>query len=294
MPTITTIRKGALEASVSSMGAQLMSLRLDGGEYLWQGDERFWPRRAPILFLIVGCLRDGFAKSAAGEVRLGRHGLARNHEHRIVERTEDSVTFQLDSTPETMRAYPYAFRLNMTYAVDGERMLQRFTVTNTGDETMPFTLGGHPAFNVPAPGADGEAFDDYELRFARPWTATSPTLDAGGLCDFDRPLSVLEDADSLPLSHELFDTYLTLTLQDVPGRTVTLLGTKGGHGVKLDFDDFPYLGVWSAPGAPFVAIEPWRGVATCRDEPDIFEEKRGMESLDPGERASYEFSVSPF
>ena len=182
----------------------------------------------------------------------------------------------------------------MTYAVDGERMLQRFTVTNAGDEIMPFTLGGHPAFNVPAPKADGESFDDYELRFTRPWTAVSPAIDTDGLCDFDRPFTLFEDADALPLSHGLFDKYLTLTFQDVPGRTVTLLGTKSGRGVELDFDDFPYLGVWSAPGAPFVAIEPWRGVATCHDESDIFEEKRGMESLDLGEEVSYEFSVSPF
>ncbi len=294
MSTTTTIRKGALEASIDSQGAQLMSLKLSGNEYLWQGDEKFWPRRAPILFPIVGCLRNNFAKSAAGEVHLGRHGLARNYEHRIVEKTEDSVTFELESTPETMSAFPYAFRLNMTYTVDGERMLQRFTVTNTGDEIMPFTLGGHPAFNVPAPDANGESFDDYELRFTRPWTAVSPAIDADGLCDFDRPFTLFEDADTLSLSHELFDKYLTLTFQDVPGRTVTLLGTKSGHGVELDFDDFPYLGVWSAPGAPFVAIEPWRGVATCHDESDIFEEKRGMESLDLGEKVSYEFSVSPF
>ena len=294
MSTITTIRKGGLEASIDSMGAQLMSLRLNGNEYLWQGDKKYWPRRAPILFPIVGCLRNNFAKSAAGEVHLGRHGLARNYEHAIVEQTDASVTLELESTPETMRAYPYAFRLNMTYAVDGERMVQRYSVTNTGDEIMPFTLGGHPAFNVPAPGTAGEGFSDYELRFARPWTAVSPSIDTDGLCDFGNPFTLFEDADSLSLSHGLFDKYLTLTLQDVPGRTVTLLGTKSRHGVKLDFGDFPYLGVWSAPGAPFVAIEPWRGVATCYDESDIFEEKRGMESLDLGQTVSNEFSVSPF
>lgn len=91
MSTITTIRR-ALEASIDSQGAQLMSLKLDGNEYLWQGDERFWPRRAPSSSP-SGCLRNNFAKSAAGEVRLGRHGPARNYDHRIVEKTENSVTF---------------------------------------------------------------------------------------------------------------------------------------------------------------------------------------------------------
>ena len=99
--SITTIRTDGLEASVDSAGAQLMSLRLEGVEYLWQGDPTWWPRRAPVLFPIVGNLRDGRAESAQGEVRLGRHGLARGLEHAIERAEADSVTYDLKSTPET-------------------------------------------------------------------------------------------------------------------------------------------------------------------------------------------------
>lgn len=293
MSELTTIRSGNLEATIDSAGAQLMSVRLDGAEYLWQGDERYWPRRAPVLFPIVGCLRGDHATSAAGEVSLKRHGIARLYDHAVAERTESSVTYELSSTPETRAAYPYDFRLNMTYAIEGDRLVQTFSVTNTGSVTLPFTVGGHPAFNVPAPGADDD-FSDYELVFPEAWTARVPTIDTSGLHDFGHMHELFRDADRLPLSHELISRLLTLVFVEVPGRAVTLAG-KGGHGVEVSFDGFDYLGVWSASDdAPFVAIEPWCGCATAYDESDVFEEKRGMIFLEPGETCERSFSMRPF
>lgn len=293
MSELTTIRSGNLEAAIDSMGAQLMSLRLDGGEYLWQGDERYWARRAPVLFPIVGCLRNDHATSAAGDVSLKRHGIARLFDHAIVERTESSVTYELLSNDETRAAFPYDFALDMTYAIEGDALVQTFSVTNRGDVTLPFTLGGHPAFNVPVPGAD-EGFSDYELVFPEEWTARVPTIDEGGLHDFSRMHELFSDSDRLPLSHDLIAELLTLVFVEVPGRTVTLLG-RSGHGVEVAFEGFDYLGVWTAtPEAPFVAIEPWCGCATAYDESDVFEEKRGMIFLEPGKTCERSFSMRPF
>lgn len=295
MATLTTISDGSLTATVDSAGAQLMSLTLDGGEYLWQGDERFWARRAPVLFPIVGCLRGDHATSAQGEVQLKRHGIARLYEHAIVGQTPSSVTFELCSTAETRAAYPFDFRLNMTYAVTDGTLSQTFAVTNTGDVDLPFTLGGHPAFNVPVPGGEDEGFDDYELVFPTPWTARVPAIDEQGLHDFSHERELFRDADRLRLSHELIAELLTVVFVEVPGRSVTLLGTKSGHGVELAFDGFDYLGVWTATDdAPFVAIEPWVGCATAYDESDVFEQKRGTITLEPGRSCERTFSMRPF
>jgi galactose mutarotase-like enzyme len=292
---ITSISEGRLSAQIDSNGAQLMSLKLDDYEYLWQGDERWWPRRAPILFPCVGVLMNGVAQSPKGEVRLGRHGLARNYEHAIVETTEKSVTFELSSTDEMLEHYPYPFKLNMAYSVDGARLTQTYAVTNTGESPMPFTLGGHPAFNVPAPASAGEKFEDYELEFSEPWTCDMPTIDADGICDLEDTYPVIVDSDKLPLTHELFEKLLTITLPKVPGRTVKLVGTKSGRGVRLDFDGFDYLGVWSADNrAPFVAVEPWTGIAACKGESGRFEEKPGTIMLAPGETCTKSFSILPF
>ena len=295
MSQLTTICSGDLTATVDSMGAQLVNLTCAGAEYLWQGDPKFWPRRAPVLFPIVGCLKNDEAMSAAGPVHLKRHGLARTNEHSIVERSESSVTFQLDSDEATRELYPFDFRLNMTYSTDGTSLAQRFAVTNTGDVDLPFTLGGHPAFNVPMPGAEGERFDDYALIFAERWSPEVPVIDERGLHDFGRMTRLMDNDRELPLSHELIERHATLVFHDVPKNRVTLVGTRSNHGVELEFDGFDYLGVWTASTeAPFLAVEPWHGCATAYDESDRFEDKRSTITLAPGERAELAFTVTPF
>lgn len=294
MGELTRIADGNVSAVIDSMGAQLMSLKTSAGEYLWQGDPAYWARRAPVLFPIVGCLRGDSAVSAQGPVRLKRHGIARLYEHRVVDAGADHVTFELSSSEETRAAYPFDFRLNMTYAVSDAALIQTFGVTNTGSVDLPFTLGGHPAFNVPVPGEPDASFDDYELVFPERWTADVPTIDESGLHDFSRMNRVVTDSDRLPLSHELFERLLTVVLVEVPERTVRLVGPTG-HGVEMEFDGFDYLGVWTAgAGAPFVALEPWVGCATAYDESDVFEEKRGTITLKPGETCERAFSIRPF
>ena len=293
MGTVSSIASGRVTAAVDSAGAQLMSLTLDGGEYLWQRDERWWPRCAPVLFPIVGNIRDDRAMSAQGEIKFGRHGLARNYDHELIEQGDDFLTYELRSSDDSRAKFPYDFILRMTYRIVGDALEQEFYVENTGDVTLPFVVGGHPAFNVPAPNDDSD-FSEYCLKFAEPWTYASPTISTEtGLLDFGNRFTLLEDSDTLPLTHELFDVD-TLTFEDVPGRTVTLIG-PAGHGMRVDFDGFDYLGVWSAAGgAPFVAIEPWCGTATRTDEDDVFEHKQGMMFLEPGKSTSKTFVMRPF
>lgn len=292
MGTITSIASGRVAAAVDSAGAQLMSVTLDGGEYLWQRDEKYWPRCAPVLFPIVGNIRDDRATSAQGEVRFGRHGLARNYEHALIAQGEDFLTYELVSTDDTRAKFPFDFCLRMTYRIVDDALEQEFYVENTGEVTLPFVVGGHPAFNVPAPGDDAD-FAAYCLKFAEKWSYTSPTISTEtGLLDWQNRFELLDDSDTLPLTHELFDVD-TLTFEDVPGRTITLVG-PAGHGMRVDFEGFDYLGVWSAPNAPFVALEPWCGTATRTDEDDVFEHKQGMIFLEPGESTTRTFVMRPF
>ncbi len=287
------IASGRIEAEVSTLGAQLTSLRRDGAECLWQGDPRWWPRHAPVLFPIVGNLRDDRATSAAGEVRLGRHGLARNEEFEVVEQGGDHVLMELSSCERTLASFPYDFRLRLSYAVEGDSLVQGFEVTNTGARDLPYVLGGHPAFSVPVAGAHDD-FSSYRLEFARPWAYSVPRIDvSSGLLDFGNRMPLLDGSSTvLPLSHRTFDVD-TLVFEDVPERWVRLVGVRG-HGIQLAFEGFDYLGVWSAAGdAPFVALEPWTGCATATDEDDVFEHKRGMRSLSPGRTDRLSFVVIP-
>lgn len=290
---IVSLSSGGLTAAIDAQGAQLTSFALDGREYLWQADPHWWNRHAPVLFPIVGSLRGDAATSAAGPVKLGRHGLARNYEHAVVKQDASAVTFELTDTPETRAAFPYAFKLNMTYALTGPASLtQTFRVENTGEVDLPFSVGGHPAFNVPVPGAGDEAFEDYELVFAEPWTYDSPVIAEGGLISYDTLNPIAADAQTVPMSRTLF-AYDTVMLEHVPGDTVTLRGTKSGRGVRVDFAGFPYLGIWSAAGdAPFVALEPWTGHATMTSEDDVFEHKRGITILAPDAVDERSFTIT--
>ncbi len=335
MAEMIRLHAGNIDVAIGAMGAQLSSLRLSGREYLWQGDPAFWPRQAPILFPIVGSLREGRANSAQGPCTMGRHGVARNYLHEVVERAADgsSVTFELQDSEETRKAYPYRFKLNMVYAITGEATLsQTFRVTNTGDVPLPFCVGGHPAFNVPVPAeangrgeagnvaSSGDAaahtnsgcsgavtdatdeaeiklegtFEDHELRFSRPWSCTLPVIGEDGLMNWDDAIECPKGSDRIGLSHDLF-AHDALMFTDVPDSTIALRDTKSGHGVRVNFPGFKYIGVWSAAGnAPFVALEPWTGHTTAHDEDDILEHKAGMTLLEPGDVDERTFSITLF
>ncbi|MCT0221434.1 aldose 1-epimerase family protein, partial [Lactiplantibacillus plantarum] len=48
-----------LTVLINEAGAELSSVKSsDGIEYMWQADKTFWGRHAPVLFPIVGRLKD--------------------------------------------------------------------------------------------------------------------------------------------------------------------------------------------------------------------------------------------
>ena len=299
MSEIISISNGSLTASIDTMGAQLMSLQKGESEYLWQGDANWWPRRAPILFPIVGVLKDGKAESAEGTVSLARHGLARLNQFEVVEKSNSSVTLQLKSTEETRESYPYDFELRLIFSVAGDTLTQTYEVTNPANVVLPFTLGAHPAFNIPIPGVKTTALDQYHLLFTRSWTSYGPSITDEGLCDYTTPQRLIVDSDMLPLSWDLIDREKTITLEDVPDRRITLAANAEAssetHGIQIDFEGFDYLGIWSAaPGCPFVALEPWCGIADTVDCDGIFEHKPGIISLEPGQSIAKTMNIRVF
>lgn len=299
MSEIISISSNSLTASIDTMGAQLMSLQKGESEYLWQGNANWWPRRAPILFPIVGVLKDGKADSAEGTVSLARHGLARLNQFEVVERSTSSVTLRLKSTEETRKAYPYDFELKLIFSVAGDTLTQTYEVTNPANVVLPFTLGAHPAFNIPIPGVEAASLDQYYLLFTHSWTSYGPSITDDGLCDYTTPQKLIVDSDTLPLSWDLIDREKTITLEDVPDRRITLAANAEAssetHGIQIDFEGFDYLGIWSAaPGCPFVALEPWCGIADTVDCDGIFEHKPGIISLEPGQSIAKTLNIRVF
>jgi galactose mutarotase-like enzyme len=290
-----TLKLGDLTVGAKSFGGQLTSIKKGNLEYLWQGDPKWWHGQAPILFPIVGSLRDNKAMTSNGPTEMPRHGLTRKMEQTLSNSTDTSAEFEIRANEDTLVKYPYNFTLRTAYTLKSENTLEtKMTVINNGSKPMPFAIGGHPAFNVPVDPSADEDFSDYTLYFTKKMTWDSPMMDDKGLYDLNDCTPLMKDSDTLNLSHDLL-SHDVLTFKNVPDYSVTLKGNRTGNGVKLTFPGFDYLGLWSAANdAPFVAIEPWIGCSTCSDEDNVFEHKRGIKIVEAGEQFEAAFTIMLF
>ncbi len=287
-----TIKSSGISAQIRSLGAQLTSIQnTDGLEYLWQGDAQHWSGQAPVLFPIVGTIRNGKTEIEGKTYEMKRHGFARNMEFQLLEQQEDRAVFSLRANEETRKMYPFDFELQIIYRVEGCRLTNEYVVINHDGRQMPFVVGGHPAFNCPI--TAGENFEDYVVEFEKEETADCPSVNMStGLIDFGNCRRVLDGERAIPMRHDVFYKD-ALIFDSLKSRKVKLYSKKSGKGVEMDFPGFDYLGVWSAANdGPFVALEPWTGCATCEDEDDVMEHKRNMTKLQPGEKFSVAFSVT--
>lgn len=284
------ITSKSCQACVDSLGAQLVSLQnADGTQYLWQGDPRYWAEQSPLLFPMVGRLRGGKTRIGAREYTMGCHGFAKEKEFRLTMQEENALSFVLCSDSLTKEQYPFDFCLTTSYRLEGARLSVSLEVENQDSTVMPFALGGHPGFCVPLEN-DG-SFEDYEIEFEKKETASCPLVTEQGLIDFTKCSPVLVEENTIPLRHDLFVPD-ALVFENLKSRRVALKNRMTGRGVQLDFDGFPYLGIWSTGDASFVALEPWTGCADSPDSSGEFAEKRGMRFLLPAEKAKYTYQIT--
>ena len=287
------LKNEELEVHFQSFGGALSSIRdKDGVEFLWQGDKQYWSGQAPVLFPICGSIRGDQAVTESGKkLAMPRHGIVRKKEFDCVKQTENAITFAIESNEEMLEKYPYPFRLEITYTLEGKTIQTKYQIENKGSEEMPFQIGGHPGFNCPL--MDGENYDDYKIEFAQNEECDVPTpVTETGLIDVAKRTPFLKNQKELSLSHELFAVDAVI-LDQLKSRSVKLTSKNHNKGIQLDFADFPYLILWStANNGPFVAMEPWVGLSTCSDESDIFEEKRNIQRAEAGETKEYHFEIT--
>jgi galactose mutarotase-like enzyme len=287
-----TIRSGALTATVKAHGAELCSLRNRAGiEFVWQAGPA-WPRHAPLLFPIVGRLANDELRHRGEAYRMTQHGFARDSRFAWVERGEDRCTLALDDSAATRALYPFAFRLVVSFTLDETGLDVALTIVNSGEETLPASLGGHPAFNWPlSPGASKQ---DYALTFANEETSPVRRLDGGLLRAATEPSPVAGTV--LPLSESGFadDAIIFTSINSNSVRYAAGQGASGGPWLEMSWRGFRELGVWSKPsGAAFLCIEPWRGYASPAGFDGEFSDKPGLMHIAAGreEHLSYRIEI---
>lgn len=286
------LKKGLFSGAADTMGGELVSFRDgDGTEYLWQGDAAYWTGRNPILFPIVGGLRGGRVRFGDRECGMPRHGFARRSEFTAAQRGEDFITFELRENEATLGQYPFPFLLRVTHRLTETGFRTGFEVRNTGNRPMPFCIGAHTAFFCPLRG--GERFEDYRLVFEKREEAGTLLLNGEGCIAHGRREEVMAGTDTIELDHAVFDRLDTLIFDGLASREVRLVHRGTGHGVRMEFGDFPMVAFWTKPGAraPYICLEPWQGCAAWDNESGQFTDKPHRVLLQPGESRRLGYGV---
>ena len=275
-----SIENAQLSVTVSSFGAELQNLvcKQTGVEYMWSGDPDFWGKKSPVLFPIVGALKNNTYFLNHNSYQLGRHGFAREKEFELKQKTRDSLLFMLKSDDESLKIYPFEFEFLILYKIFGRSLKVTYTVKNTGKDSMCFSVGGHPAFKAPI--FESDRYEDYILKFEKNETTGRWPITKEGLIG-KPPTPLLNDESVLKLKKELFYTD-AIVLKNLISESVSLLSTKQNRGIRFDFPGFSYLGIWAAKDADFVCIEPWCGIADSEDTNQSIINKEGINKLCAG------------
>lgn len=279
-------------AEVDSHGGELVSFRdAEGTEYIWSGDPAIWPGRNPLLFPIVGNLKDGAVYFEGERYEMSRHGFARDNEFALLEQEENRLVLELRESEATLARYPYPFSLQVSQELTENGFSTGFRVENTGSRPMPFCIGAHTAFRCPI--REGESFADYEIVFDRPEEASRICLTPEGLIGHDQREPFLQGEDRFPLNHELFARVDTVILENLRSKGICLRHKETGRGIRMEFESFPMLAFWTkgAEKAPFICLEPWHGCAAVDNESGEFRDKPRCITLEPGELISFQYRV---
>ncbi|WP_152055373.1 aldose 1-epimerase family protein [Aliarcobacter butzleri] len=268
------IKNSFIKAQIKSFGVELNSLKKcdENFEYIWQANSKYWARHSPVLFPIVGRLKEDSYFYKNKKYSLSQHGFARDKEFEIVQNEADFIEFRLKSDEKSLEFYPFFFELNIGYKLDKNSLIVSYKVKNKSDEKMYFSIGAHPAFNTQV--------GDF-LEFENIKTTKRYFLDEKGLIYKNEDLNL--ENSKLYLDKDLFKDD-ALVFNDFNIKQITLKNIENRSRVKVKFDNFPYLGIWSKPNdAPFVCIEPWFGVADEQNSNQKIEDKKGILSLEKEE-----------
>lgn len=293
MKEILSLKNSFLEIEVKKTGAELCAIRKlpAGADYLWNANPDVWAGTAPVLFPIVGALKEGAYFHQGEKYSLPQHGFFRRSKNiELYSSSDIDLSFRLASCSDTLTDYPFEFEFLLSYTLKENTILIEHEVRNTGNEKMLFSLGGHPAFKCPID--VGEKYSNYFLKFAEVETAHTYHITTDGLIGDEADL-ILDNSNTINLHSSLFSKG-ALIFKNIKSRQVSLISRISGERIRVNFEGFPYLGIWAKPNAEFVCIEPWQGIADAVDSDQQLENKEGIIQLEQGENFIASYSIEVF
>lgn len=288
-----TLTNDKFTATADTMGAELFSLKdKSGTEYLWLGDTNFWSGRSPHLFPIIGSQKNDRYTKDGKTYNIDKHGFARHSDFKVSEKSDTHIVFELTENEDSLKVYPYSFNLKISHYLTDTGIETKYTVENTGDEKLPFCVGGHVGVNCPI--FDGEDFNDYVVKYNTEKPLTSLFCPTADPIDFANNYLINLTDGTLKLTHSLFDND-AIVVNDQGVTAVDLVHSKTGHGVHFTFKGFPVIALWTMHGkeAPYLCLEPWHGLPSVKGEGDALEDKAHIIVLDAGntKELSYQLDI---
>ncbi len=277
-----SIQNDFLKATINSKGAELVSMlnKTTFREYIWDGNPDFWGKHSPVLFPIVGTLKDNFYFYENKKHELSRHGFARDLEFEMLQETESEVTFSLKATEFTKSNFPFDFELQIKYSLSNSKLNIGYTIFNLGNKKIPFSIGAHPAFALP------ENFENYTLEFEKQENLDCFVLE-NDLISTSYPIFLKEK--KLPLTYSIFEKD-ALIFKKIDSKKISILENNLPL-LSIHFKDFKNFGIWTKKDAKFICLEPWLGYSdTTTSNGNIFE-KEAIIVLESRQNKSCHFSI---
>jgi len=287
-----SISNASFDIEISNIGAEICSLKSKKTniEYIWQGNPEIWGSHAPVLFPIIGALKNDTYFFKGKAYQLPRHGfIRRNKDLTVVTHKPNQLVLQLISSDKTKNMYPFDFRFRISFELLSNQLKVRHHIFNTGDQEIYFSLGAHPAFNCPL--EEGKTYEDYHLQFEQTEILNTWKLDHHGQIEKEGE-TILNHTNKLALHSHLFDQD-ALIFKSLKSRQVSLCQQENEL-IRVRFDDFSSLGLWAKPGAPFICIEPWLGYADSSKTQQQFIEKEGIICLQATKEFNASYSIEIF
>lgn len=286
---MVTLKNDKLTVLIAELGAEIKSIKSsDGIEYIWQGGITDRERTAPIIFPIIGRLRDDYYTHEGASYGMGMHGLLRQTVFERVEQSEAYAKFCIKSTENTKKQYPFDFMFTVEYTLVDDTLTVHYDVLNTGDVDMYYSVGAHLGFNVPFTKSGN--FDQYYLEFDEECTPNGYTVTDDGFITGEKgPFGLIFDK-ILPLAGQ--EIFVPTVLLEGMSKGVTLKCNRTRRKIRLRYDDFKYLALWHEDKGEYICIEPWTGTPDKIGDGREIKGKNEMTVLKPNELHGYSFSIS--
>ncbi|MDP6523267.1 MAG: aldose 1-epimerase family protein [Kiritimatiellia bacterium] len=275
MPTSVTLTSPSLSVRIAQTGAEIKSIqeKSTGIEYMWQSDPAYWTGAAPILFPIIGGLKNGKYTFNGKDYSMPSHGLVRKADWALVNSGSTSASFEIASSAETREMYPFDYALRAHFTLSDNILSVRYEVSNTGNGTMYFSIGSHPAFNIPFAGGH---LEHYYYHFSESETIERNFF--GGGLTLNRTAPVFDNSRQIFITRKLFEQ-AAIILKNPASKEVSIRNSRNNKQIKVTTDGMPFLGLWGPPGVQFACIEPWYGVPDNEATDGEFTTKEGIMSL---------------